>query len=139
VIRDGVRGDLSIDPFAMAGYAADIAGRKAHALRNVAEDGAFKGAYSTNGELVQSIATRADRIGALRQGLGNGPVAGTAKHEIAKDMLIRYQRMFGDRGLLPEQRFVNGAPWRPGDPVAGSIRLDVVEGPLTRVKTSSRY
>lgn len=87
--------------------------------------------YATNGDLVQSIATRADRIGALRQGLGNGPVAGTAKHEIAKDMLIRYQRMFGDRGLLPEQRFVNGAPWRTGDPLAGSIRLDVVEGPLT--------
>jgi hypothetical protein len=96
-----------------------------------AERGAFRGAYATNGELVQSIATRADRIGTLRQGLGNGPVAGTAKHELAKDMLIRYQRMFGDRGLLAEQRFVNGAPWQTGNPVAGSIRLDVVEGRLT--------
>jgi hypothetical protein len=43
VIRDGVRGDLSIDPFAMAGYAADIAGRKVHALRNVANGAAERG------------------------------------------------------------------------------------------------
>ena len=27
--------------------------------------------------------------------------------------------------------FVNGAAWQTGDPVAGSIRLDVIEGPLT--------
>jgi hypothetical protein len=85
--------------------------------------------YTTNGDLVQSIATRADNWG-IRQGLGNGPVAGTAKHGYAEKMLTRYQDMFGSRGLTPEARYVNNAPWQTGDPLAGSIRLDVVEGPL---------
>ena len=44
-------------------------------------------------------------------------------------MLSRYQRMFGDRGLSTEVRYVNNAPWREGDPLLGSIRLDVIEGP----------
>lgn len=95
-----------------------------------AERGAFSGAYATNGELVQSIATRADNWGA--RGLtGNGPVVGTYKHGYAEAMLNRYQRMFGDRGLTTEARFVNGSEWRVGDPLAGSIRLDVTQGPLT--------
>ncbi len=85
--------------------------------------------HVTNGDLVQSIGMRADRIGALRMGLGNGPVAGTAKHVVADKMLSRYQRMFGDRGLSTEVRYVNNAPWREGDPLLGSIRLDVIEGP----------
>ncbi|MBW8311224.1 MAG: putative Ig domain-containing protein [Rhizobium sp.] len=87
-------------------------------------------AYATNGDFVQSIATRADDWG-VRQGLGNGPVAGTLKHGYAEALLNRYQRMFGDRGLSAEVRYVNGNPWRPGDPILGSVRLDVVEGPLT--------
>lgn len=45
-------------------------------------------------------------------------------------MLNRYRRMFGDRGLTPEARYVDGVPWQTGDSLAGSIRLDVVEGPL---------
>ena len=86
--------------------------------------------YATNGDLVQSIATRADDWG-VRQGLGNGPVAGTLKHGYSETLLNRYQRMFGDRGLTAEARYVNGNPWQSGDPLAGSLRLDVVEGPLT--------
>jgi hypothetical protein len=79
--------------------------------------------------LAQSLATRADNWG-IRNNLGNGPVAGTLKHEYAKDVLERYQGMFGDRGLSPEVRFLNGGVWQPGMGTAGSIRLDVVEGPL---------
>ncbi|UOF15052.1 putative Ig domain-containing protein [Lysobacter capsici] len=86
--------------------------------------------YATNGDLVQSIATRADNWG-IRQGLGNGPVAGTLKHGYAEVLLHRYQRMFGDRGLSAEVRYVNGNSWRPGDPILSSVRLDVVDGPLT--------
>jgi len=100
-------------------------------LIGAAERGAFSGAYATNGELVQSIAIRADRIGSLRRGLGNGPVAGTEKHDIADVMLTRYQRMFGDRGLSTERRYLGGQLWEEGMPVRGSIRLDVIEGPLT--------
>lgn len=85
----------------------------------------------TNAQLVEEIGARADAWG-VRQGLGNGPVASTLKHGYAEKLLNRYQGMFGDRGLTAEARFINGAPWQRGvDPLSGSIRLDVVEGPLT--------
>jgi hypothetical protein len=96
---------------------------------STAPAGTFKGPYATNADLVQSIATRADDWG-ISKGLGNGPVAGTLKHGYAEKLLTRYQDIFGSRGLTPEARYVSGAPWNPGDPLAGSIRLDVVEGPL---------
>jgi hypothetical protein len=57
-------------------------------------------------------------------------VAGTLKHGYSEALLNRYQRMFGDRGLTVESRYVNGNPWQVGDPIVGSIKLDVVEGPL---------
>lgn len=103
-------------------------------LGRAAERGAVRGLgaspYATTGDLVQSIATRADNWG-IRNGLGNGPVAGTLKHGYAEEVLTRYQRMFGDRGLTAEARYAGGAPWQPGMTTTGSIRLDVVEGPLT--------
>lgn len=37
--------------------------------------------------------------------------------------------MFGDRGLSSETRYIGGSPWEFGT-TKGSIRLDVVEGPL---------
>ncbi|ROH85916.1 hypothetical protein ED236_09310 [Pseudomethylobacillus aquaticus] len=82
------------------------------------------------GQLVQDIAERADVWGA-RQGLGNGPVAGTLKHGYADALLTRYQRMYGDLGLTTEVRYTNGRLWQSGDPLKGSVRLDVVEGPLS--------
>jgi len=45
-------------------------------------------------------------------------------------VLTRYQRMFGDRGLSTEVRYINGRPWQPGDGLRGTVRLDVVEGPI---------
>jgi hypothetical protein len=85
--------------------------------------------YVTDGDLLQSIATRADNWGA--RGLtGNGPVVGTYKHGYSEAMLNRYQRMFGDRGLAAEARYVNGGVWERGMPTSSSIRLDVVKGPL---------
>lgn len=45
--------------------------------------------------------------------------------------MTRYQRMFGDRGLNTEVRYLNGQPWQPGMLTNDSIRLDVVEGPVT--------
>ena len=39
--------------------------------------------------------------------------------------------MLVDRGLATEARFINGALWQQGiDPLKGSTRLDVAEGPL---------
>lgn len=82
----------------------------------------------TTSQLVQEIAKRADAWG-TRRGLGNGPIAGTKKHGYADALLTRYQRMYGDLGLSTEVRYTNGRLWQPGDPLKGSVRLDVVEGP----------
>jgi hypothetical protein len=57
----------------------------------------------TNPQLVQKSATLAERaIG------GSGGVAGTAKHQYANKLLNRYQKIYGDRGLLPNHSFNNG-------------------------------
>jgi hypothetical protein len=81
----------------------------------------------TNSQLVQEIGRRAEAWG-VREGLGKGPVSGTYKHGYARDMLERYQRMFGDRGLTPEVRYLNQAPWQEGLGTRGSVILDVIEG-----------
>jgi hypothetical protein len=104
--------------------------RHANDLADSVERSAFRGAYATNSDLVQSIATRADNWG-IRKDMGNGPLVGIAKHGYAEELLNRYQRIFGDRGLTAEARYIGGAPWQSGMTTTGSIRLDVVEGPLT--------
>lgn len=58
-------------------------------------------------------------------------MSGTLRHGYAGRLLTRYQQMFGDRGLTTEVRFLNGQVWQPGVPLKGTIRLDVVKGPLT--------
>jgi hypothetical protein len=85
----------------------------------------------SNAQLVQDVCTRADTW-ARREGLtGTAQQLGTWKHGYADRLLTRYQEMFGDGGLTTEVRYINGAPWQRGiDPLTGSIRLDVVEGPL---------
>ncbi|WP_312788852.1 RHS repeat-associated core domain-containing protein [Sphingobacterium sp.] len=68
----------------------------------------------TNAELVQKSATLAERaIG------GKGGVAGTAKHNYAKNLLSRYQQRYGDRGLGLGSNYFNGP--------AGKGFLDVVD------------
>ncbi|GAA0882181.1 DUF6443 domain-containing protein [Sphingobacterium siyangense subsp. cladoniae] len=58
----------------------------------------------TNAELVQGAATKAEAaIG------GTGRFAGKAKHVYAKDLLSRYQSIYGDRGLSFEHYFKNGS------------------------------
>lgn len=85
----------------------------------------------TNGQLVDEVAARAEAWG-TRNGLApTGSVEGTLKHGYADRLLTRYQQMFGDRGLTTEVRYLNGQVWQPGMPLRGTIRLDVVEGPLT--------
>ena len=69
--------------------------------QNLIDDAAKKGL--TNRQLVQKSATLAERaIG------GTGGVAGTAKHQYASKLLNRYQRIYGDRGLLTNHSFNNG-------------------------------
>lgn len=88
------------------------------------------GIQRTNSQLVDDIAVRADRWG-IRQGLpATGSRPGSLKHGYADRVLTRYQRMFSDRGLSTEVRYINGRVWRPGDGLSGTVRLDVVEGPL---------
>jgi hypothetical protein len=80
----------------------------------------------TNTELIQEVANRAGRWG-MRKGLQGGAVAGSRKHAYADRLLTRYQRMYGDRGLTTEVSYSRGQAGLHGK---GSIRLDVVEGPL---------
>ena len=74
----------------------------------------------TNDELVQEIASRAERIIG-----GRGSVAGTYKHTYARDLLNRYQRMYGDRGLRTETSWLDHVEVNYG--TRGSVRLDVYD------------
>jgi hypothetical protein len=86
----------------------------------------------TNAQLVQEIATRAEAWGVRKNITGTPRAVGTAKHVYARDLLDRYQQMFGDRGLSTEIRYVNQSVWisGTGTPTKGSVVLDVVEGPI---------
>ncbi len=139
-IGDGTlaAGELAVET---AGYIMDGAGVVVNAVaRRSAAAAAAKASKAiapvrtvqrTNGQLVQEIATRAEAWGA-RKGLSTtGSVEGTLKHGYADRLLTRYQQMYGNRGLSTEVRYANGVPWQAGDPLKGTIRLDVVEGPLT--------
>ena len=74
---------------------------------------------------MEDIGARAEAWGA-REGLtGTARSIGSAKHFYAKQVLERYQRMFGDRGLVAERSFLNGGRVRYG--LSGSARLDVLD------------
>ncbi len=56
----------------------------------------------TNEQIVQKAANKAEKaIG------GTGHVAGTKKHKYAGDLIERYQKMYGDKGLRVNDRFEN--------------------------------
>ena len=50
---------------------------------------------------------------------------GTAKHVYAKDVLDRYQSMYGNRGLVTESSWLGGETATYG--TKGSARLDVLD------------
>jgi hypothetical protein len=73
-------------------------------------------------DLIQAIATRAEaKIG------GSGAVKGTLKHSYAEKLLDRYQGIYGDRGLVQEQSYLNGVKVPKG--TSGSARPDVFDEP----------
>ena len=49
-------------------------------------------------------------------------------HKFAEKMLNKFQGLFGNRGLSTEVRYNNQRVWQSGDPLNGSVKLDVVEG-----------
>ena len=79
----------------------------------------------TNGQLVDDIATRAKRWVERRYPTGTPTDKGTRGHKYAKDLLDRYQEMFGDRGLKTEASFIRGQQVPYG--TNGSTRLDVLD------------
>jgi hypothetical protein len=96
-------------------------GPNPHPGENVARPDAKRplGHVRTNGELIQDVATLAERkIG------GKGALAGTRKHQYAENLLDRYQKIHGDRGIELEKRWLNGKRWEPGDPLQGTSVLD---------------
>ena len=85
----------------------------------------FDGPPPTNGMLVRSIAARANAWAARNALRGSARQLGTAKHAYAMNLLERYQRMFGARGLLTEVSFLEGERVEYG--TSGSARLDVMD------------
>jgi hypothetical protein len=63
-----------------------------------------------------------------REGLGTGPEPGKEMHRYAENLLDRFQDIFGNRSLRTEVRYVGQQLWQQGDPIKGSVILDVVEG-----------
>ncbi|MGW1780402.1 polymorphic toxin-type HINT domain-containing protein [Streptomyces sp. NPDC002143] len=77
-------------------------------------------ANPSNLELIQAIAARAEnKVG------GSGAVAGTKKHTYAEKLLNRYQGIYGSRGLVAEQSYLNGVAVPKG--TKGSARPDVYD------------
>lgn len=94
--------------------------REGKSVTEVVGEGEKKITSMSNEELVQEIATRAEKhVG------GTGSVAGTQKHTYSKRLLDRYQSMFGDRGLRTETSWVNGKIKPYG--TKGSVRIDVLD------------
>ena len=84
----------------------------------------------TTRDFLQDVARRAEgRIG------GAGPVAGTLKHSYAERLVNRYQGIFGDvgAGLRTERSYLNGMELGRQMNVLGSVRLDVVDGPVNNI------
>ncbi len=97
-----------------------------------AADGAATGLAGAAENVAAAAGTAADNAvanGIIRAGEQAGAEAVVNAAPLATSAA---ESIFGDRGLTAEARFINGVPWQPGgDPLSGSIRLDVVEGPLT--------
>jgi hypothetical protein len=79
----------------------------------------------TNAQLVDDIATRAKRWVERKYPTGTPTDNGTRGHKYAKDLLDRYQQIFGDRGLKTEISFIQGKQVPYG--TKGSTRLDVLD------------
>jgi hypothetical protein len=89
------------------------------------------GKNRSNRDLVQEVATRAEKA-AARKGITGRPAdVGTWKHDRARRVLDRYQDMHGNRGLITEQSWKNHAPVRYGE--HGSVRLDVYDAKTLEV------
>ena len=79
----------------------------------------------TNAQLVDEIGTRSRGWAQRKQLTGSARALGSRQHKHAKDVLDRYQRMFGDRGLATERSFIDGLEVPYGS--KGSARLDVLD------------
>ncbi|MBI3860926.1 MAG: IPT/TIG domain-containing protein [Planctomycetia bacterium] len=109
-----------------AAFAGDSAKSSATLLKSIE----FK---PSNGRLVQEVWLHAEGK------CGGASNLGPEKHAYAKKLLDRYQRMYGDRGLSTEVRYVNQQLWRPGMSTNHSVILDVVEGNLVKPKAVYDY
>jgi hypothetical protein len=63
---------------------------------------------------------------------GTGSVQGTLKHSYSEQLVNRYQSRFGKvgGGLSTEQSYLGGQNLGRSVNLKGSVRLDVVEGPV---------
>jgi hypothetical protein len=89
-------------------------------VKEVAEQGAKE--FSERAFL-QRVANKAERnVG------GAGKEAGIVKHKYAKNLIERYQSLYGEIGLKPETSYLKIGPKRPEFEqfVSGSVRPDVI-------------
>lgn len=88
----------------------------------------------TDDELIQEIATRSAARTTRRNPGASPGQHGTAAHKNAERMLVKHQRMYGDRGLATEISYRDGSEVNYG--YKGPSRLDVAkieDGRVTKI------
>lgn len=121
--RNLLNGELSIDPSYLGSLGGALQGLRIKAPN----PGNGVGRWPTTEDFLKDVAGRAEaKVG------GTGSVPGTLKHTYAEKLIYRFQRMFGPvgGGLSMEQSYVGGAWLGRSMNLPGSVRLDVVEGPV---------
>jgi len=117
----------------ISGYAHDLVTDPAYFLHAVGPSlvglGMSAPATQVGAPAAQTVSTfdelsAAANRAATSVGPGSGSAYGTAVHSAFRTEV----NALGDANLLTEQSYLNGVPVRYGTP--GSVRLDVVEGPL---------
>jgi hypothetical protein len=99
-----------------------------HGTMFAGDVGTTLGMYSLVSSAGTSTAARLQQAATEADGVvpGEGRVAGTLKHSAAEEIV----NSWGNPNLHTEQVYLNGAPVVNNRNVAGSVRLDVVEGDI---------
>jgi hypothetical protein len=80
----------------------------------------------TNAQLIDEIARISEQWGRGTHPTGTPRHNGTRMHKYAKNLLDRYQRMFGDRGLVTERSFIQGVEVSYGTKGRGIVKSCVL-------------
>ena len=109
-------------------FAVELAGAKMSGALKGSGKATTKTVARTNAQLVDDIGTRAGqwaRRSRQQTALADASpqTVGIKQHGYAKDLLDRYQRAYGQRGLSTEVRYLDGLPWERGQTLQGDRSL----------------